>query len=83
MNTIYKLKEVSNTLIKLFDAGYNTEKKILMMKMDDLTNVKNLKSDEALIIIELQKAIKKKNLIAFFSETKTKIDKQRKGDDIC
>ena len=42
MNTIYKLKEVSNTLIKLFDAGYNTEKKILMMKMDDLTNVKNL-----------------------------------------
>ena len=51
--------------------------------MEDLTKVKNLKSDEALLIIELQKAIKNKDLIAFFSEIKTKIDKQRKGDEVC
>ena len=83
MNSKYNLAQVTKLLEKLFEAGFNTEKKILMKKMDDLTNVKNLKSDEALILIELQKAIKKKNLIAFFSETKTKIDKQRKGDEVC
>ena len=80
MKTIYKLKEMDNILIKLFDAGYNTEKKIMLMKMNDLTNINNLKSDEALKIIELQEAIRNKDLIAFFSERKTKIDKQRKED---
>ena len=83
MKSIYKLKEMDSILIKLFDAGYNTEKKIMLMKMNDLTNISNLKSDEALKIIELQEAIKNKDLIAFFSERKTKIDKQRKGDEIC
>lgn len=83
MKSYYKISEITNTLVKLFDAGYNTEKKIASMKMEDLTNIKNMKSDEALNIIELQKAIKKKDLIAFFSEVKTKIDKQRKGDEIC
>jgi hypothetical protein len=83
MKTNYRIKEITNVLVKLFDAGYNTEKKIMLMKMEDLTKVKNLKSDEALLIIELQKAIKNKDLIAFFSEIKTKIDKQRKGDEVC
>ncbi len=83
MKTIYKIKEMDSILIKLFDAGYNTEKKIMQMKMGDLTKVKNMKSDEALKIIELQEAIKNKDLIAFFSEIKTIVDKQRKGDEIC
>ena len=83
MKTIYKLKEMDSILIKLFDAGYNTEKKIMQMKMGDLTKVKNMKSDEALKIIELQEAIKNKDLVAFFSEIKTIVDKQRKGDEIC
>lgn len=54
-----------------------------MMKMEDLSRINNLQSNEPLIIIELKEAIKNKEIIAFFSGTKTKNDKQRKGDEIC
>ncbi len=83
MNSKYNLKQITSTLEKLFDAGFNTEKKILLMKMEDLCKINNLQSNEPLIIIELKEAIKNKDLIAFFSGTKTKIDKQRKGDELC
>ncbi len=83
MNSKYNLKQITSTLEKLFDAGFNTEKKILLMKMEDLSKINNLQSNEPLIIIELKEAIKNKDLIAFFSGTKTKIDKQRKGDELC
>lgn len=83
MNPKYNLKQITSTLEKLFDAGFNTEKKILMMKMEDLSRINNLQSNETLIIIELKEAIKNKEIIAFFSGVKTKNDKQRKGDEIC
>lgn len=83
MNSKYNLKQITSTLEKLFDAGFNTEKKILLMKIEDLSKINNLQSNEPLIIIELKEAIKNKDLIAFFSGTKTKIDKQRKGDELC
>ena len=83
MNPKYNLKQITSTLEKLFDAGFNTEKKILMMKMEDLSRINNLQSNEPLIIIELKEEIKNKEIIAFFSGTKTKNDKQRKGDEIC
>ena len=58
MNPKYNLKQITSTLEKLFDAGFNTEKKILMMKMEDLSRINNLQSNEPLIIIELKEAIK-------------------------
>ena len=53
------------TLEKLFASGFNTEK--LSMKFEDLEKINNLQSNEALIIIELKKAIKNKEIIAFLS----------------
>lgn len=83
MNPKYSLTQITKLLEKLFEAGFNTEKKILMMKMEDLSMIKNLESKDSLIIIELKKAIKNKELIAFLSGTKTKNDLKRKGDELC
>lgn len=83
MNQKYSLTQITKLLEKLFEAGFNTEKKILMMKMEDLSMIKNLESKDSLIIIELKKAIKNKELIAFLSGTKTKNDLKRKGDELC
>ena len=66
----YNLKQIMSTLEKLFQSGFNTDKKILAMKMEDLERINNLKSEEALIIIEFKKAIKNKQIIAFLSGTK-------------
>ena len=83
MNPKYSLSQITKLLEKLFEAGFNTEKKILMMKMEDLSMIKNLESKDSLIIIELKKAIKNKELIAFLSGTKPKNDLKRKGDELC
>ena len=63
----YNLNQITKTLEKLFDAGFNTDKKILALKLEDLEKISNLQSSEALIIIEFKKAIKNKNIIAFLS----------------
>lgn len=63
----YNLNQITKTLEKLFASGFNTEKAILSMKFEDLEKINNLQSNEALIIIELKKAIKNKEIIAFLS----------------
>ena len=67
MKEKYNFNQISKALEKIFNAGFNTEKKILTMKMEDLERIPNLLSNEILIIIDLKKAIKNKALIAFFS----------------
>jgi hypothetical protein len=63
----YNFNQISKTLEKLFSAGFNTEKKILSMKLEDLGKIKNLTSFEMLIIISFKEAIKNKKIIAFLS----------------
>ncbi|MBQ2835461.1 MAG: hypothetical protein IJE68_01310 [Clostridia bacterium] len=72
METKYNLSQITKTLEKLFDAGFNTDKKILAMKMEDLAKLPNLTSNETLIIIEFKTAIKNRDLIAFLSGNKEK-----------
>ena len=72
METKYSLNQITKTLEKLFDAGFNTDKKILAMKMEDLAKLPNLTSNETLIIIEFKTAIKNRDLIAFLSGNKEK-----------
>lgn len=72
METKYNLSQITKTLEKLFDAGFNTDKKILAMKMEDLAKLPNLSSNETLIIIEFKTAIKNRDLIAFLSGNKEK-----------
>lgn len=72
METKHNLSQITKTLEKLFDAGFNTDKKILAMKMEDLAKLPNLTSNETLIIIEFKTAIKNRDLIAFLSGNKEK-----------
>lgn len=72
MTEKHSLAQMSKTLEKLFDAGFDTEKKILTLKLEDLEKISNLQSNEALSIIDLKKAIKSKNIIAFLSSFKEK-----------
>lgn len=67
MDNKYNFNQISKTLEKLFSAGFNTEKKILSMKLEDLGKIKNLTSFEMLIIISFKEAIKNKKIIAFLS----------------
>jgi len=63
----YNLGQITKTLEKLFKAGFNTDKKILAMKLEDLEKIDNLTSSEMLIIIDFKKAIKNRKIIAFLS----------------
>ena len=64
--------ELVDLLDKLFGAGFNTEKKILAMQLEDLEKINNLTSSEMMIIIEFKRSIKNKQIIAFLSGYKEK-----------
>jgi len=68
----YSLNQITKTLEKLFEAGFNTDKKILAMKMEDLAKLPNLAPNEPLIIIEFKNAIKNRDIISFLSGYKEK-----------
>lgn len=67
MEMKYNFSQITKTLEKLFEAGFNTDKKILALKLEDLMMIPNLQSNETMIIIEFKKAIKNKEVIAFLS----------------
>lgn len=72
METKSNLNQITKTLDKLFSAGFNTEKKILAMKLEDLEKLDNLTSSEMMIIIDFKRSIKNKQIIAFLSGHKEK-----------
>ena len=63
----YGVMQIAKTLEKLFEAGFDTDKKILAIKLEDLPKLSNLQASEAMIIIDFKKAIKEKKIIAFLS----------------
>lgn len=68
----YSLTQITKTLEKLFSAGFNSDKTILSMKIEDLEKIPNLQSNEALIIIDFKKAVKNKQVVAFLSSNNQK-----------
>lgn len=66
----YNLGNISKLLEKLFKAGFDTEKTILMMSLEDLTKIPDITSLEITIILDLKSAIKTKKIIAFLSGNK-------------
>ena len=72
METKNYLNQITKTLDKLFGAGFNTEKKILAMQLEDLEKINNLTSSEMMIIIEFKRSIINKQIIAFLSGYKEK-----------
>ncbi len=72
MENKYNLGQITKTLEKLFGAGFNTDKKILAMKLEDLEKINNLTSSEMMIIIDFKRAIKNRQIISFLSGYKEK-----------
>ena len=72
METKYNLSQITKTLEKLFEAGFNTDKKILALKLEDLTKIQNLQNNETMIIIEFKNADKNRKIIEFLSGYKEK-----------
>lgn len=73
------LNLVTKVLEKIFKAGFNTEKDILAIQLDDLVRVPDINGNEIMIIIELKKAIKNRKIIAFLSGTEDR--KEVKGNE--
>lgn len=72
MENKYNLGQITKTLEKLFGAGFNTDKKILAMKLEDLEKLNNLTSSEMMIIIDFKRTIKNRQIISFLSGYKEK-----------
>lgn len=72
MDNKYNLGQMTKTLEKLFNAGFNTDKKILAMKLEDLEKLNNLTSSEMMIIIDFKRAIRNRQIISFLSGYKEK-----------
>ena len=72
MDNKYNLNQITKALEKLFGAGFNTDKKILAMKLEDLVKIGNLTSSEITIIIDFRMAVKNKQITAFLSGYKEK-----------
>jgi len=73
----YNLSNISKLLEKLFKAGFDTEKDILMMSLEDLAKIPDISSIEITIILDLKKAIKSKKIIAFLRG-----NKERKEENV-
>ena len=72
MENKFTFQQIAKTLEKLFSSGFDTDKKIIEIKLEDLARLPNLQSMEIAIILELKKVIKEKQIISFFSGAKEK-----------
>lgn len=65
----YNLSQITKVLEKIFKAGFKTEKDILNIKLDDLTKIQDVNGNEIIILLDLKKAIKNRQIIAFLSNS--------------
>ena len=65
----YNLSQITKVLEKIFKAGFQTEKDILNIKLDDLTKIQDVNGNEIIILLDLKKAIKNRQIIAFLSNS--------------
>lgn len=78
-----KLNMIFKILEKLFEAGFTTDKEILKMQMSDIKKINGgLSSQELIIVLEIQEAIKNKELIPYMSgkqseKKEMKIDEEK------
>ncbi len=69
----YNLSQITKVLEKIFKAGFKTEKDILNIKLDDLTRIQDVNGNEIIILLDLKKAIKNRQIIAFLSNSEETI----------
>ncbi len=80
----YNFSQITKLLEKIFKAGFNDEKSILAIQLDDLDKIPDISSSDITIIIDLKKAIKAKKIIAFFNcneEISQSKNEKSKGKD--
>lgn len=65
----YNLSQITKVLEKIFKAGFKTEKDILNIKLDDLTKIQDVNGNEIIILLDLKKAIKNRQIIPFLSNS--------------
>lgn len=65
----YNLGQITKVLEKIFKAGFKTEKDILNIKLDDLTRIQDVNGNEIIILLDLKKAIKNRQIIALLSNS--------------
>ena len=65
----YNLSQITKVLEKIFKAGFKTEKDILNIKLDDLTKIQDVNGNEIIILLDLKKAIKNRQINAFLSNS--------------
>lgn len=65
----YNLSQITKVLEKIFKAGFKIEKDILNIKLDDLTRIQDINGNEIIILLDLKKAIKNRQIIAFLSNS--------------
>lgn len=53
------------SITKLIEAGFNSEKMILAMTMDDILALPNISVAEIVMINEIQKAVKANKILTF------------------
>ena len=63
----YNFNQATKLLEKLFKSGFNDEKSILGIQLDDLEKIQDISSSDITIILELKKAIKSRKIIAFLN----------------
>ena len=67
MNNDKILTEKLKLFEKLLNAGYNTDKKIMDMKIEEIILLSNFSRSELMIAVEIKQALISKTLISFFS----------------
>ena len=65
----YNLSQITKVLEKIFKAGFKNEKDILNIKLDDLTRIQDVNGNEIIILLDLKKAIKNRQIIAILSNS--------------
>lgn len=55
-------------LTKLFDSGYNTEKKLQQLDMENILKIPNITIPDMTVIMELQKQTKVNKLFSFLGD---------------
>lgn len=81
MNNKNRLNIIFKILEKLFVAGFTTDKAILKMQMNDIKRINGgLSSQELNFVLEIQEAIKNKELIPYMSGKQSEKKEMKKDE---
>ena len=74
----FNIMNIAKLLEKLFKSGFNTEREILSIQLEDLQKIPDMSGNDIKILIGLKKAIRSKKIIAFFSGTEERNEENGK-----